>query len=134
MIALPIRPIAETPDSVTLSRSDFDALTDLLQDARDLNDADAVLRRIAGGETEVFPFAVAERLLDGTNPVTVFRELRGMSGRALAAKAGISPSYLSEIEGGHKAGSLDAMARLAEALDVSLDLLAGHRADHRIED
>lgn len=132
MNALPIRPIAETPDSVTLSRADFEALADLIQDARDIADAEAVVQRLERGETEAFPFEVAERLLDGAHPVTVFREFRGMSSRALASAAGVSPSYLSEIEGGRKPGSLEAMARLAAALDLSLDLLAGPRpaAEH----
>ncbi|HYG88420.1 MAG TPA: helix-turn-helix transcriptional regulator [Azospirillum sp.] len=121
MNALPITPIAETPDSVTLHRADYEALADLVADAQDL--ADAVKARLAAGETEVFPFDVAERILDGGHPVTVFREHRGFTGRGLAEAAGIAPSYLSEIENGKKPGSLDAMARIATALRVSLDLL-----------
>ena len=124
MNVLPIRPIAETPESVTLRRSDFEALADLLEDAHDMADAEAVMRRLHAGETEALPFEVAERLLDGEHPVTVFREHRGLSGRALADRAGISSSYLSEIETGRKPGSLDAMSRLARALDIPLDLLA----------
>ena len=123
MNALPIRPIAETPDSVTLSRADFEALAELVADARDMADADAVKERIAAGETEVFPFEVAERLLDGEHPVTVLREHRGFSLRALAEMARLAPSYLSEIESGKKPGSFDAMGRIAGALGVSLDLL-----------
>jgi hypothetical protein len=44
MNALPIRPIAETADSVTLSRADFETLAELVSDAQDLADADAVAR------------------------------------------------------------------------------------------
>jgi antitoxin component HigA of HigAB toxin-antitoxin module len=123
MNALPITPISETPDSVTLRRADFEALAELVADAQDLADADAVKARMAAGETEVFPFDVAERLLDGVHPVTVFREHRGLSARALAESAGVAPSYLSEIEHGKKPGSFDAMARIAGALGVPLDLL-----------
>jgi len=47
MNAFTIRPIAETPDSVTLSRADFEALQTLLEDAADLADIEAVSRRIA---------------------------------------------------------------------------------------
>jgi hypothetical protein len=100
MIALPIRPIAETADSVTLSRADFETLAELVSDAQDLADADAVKARLAAGETETFPFAVAERLLDGEHPVTVLREHRAFTVRGLAEVAGVSPSYLSEIESG----------------------------------
>lgn len=123
MNPLPIRPIAMTEETVTLTRGDFDALADLVRDAKDLADADAVMRRLSAGETEAFPISVADRLLDGGNPVTVFREHRGLSGRELATRAGISASYLSEIEGGRKPGSLEVMVSLAGVLDVSLDLL-----------
>ena len=123
MNTLPIMPIAETPDSVTLSRTDFEALAELVADARDLADAEAIKARLAAGETEVFPFEVAERMLDGEHPVKVLREHRGLSLRGLAERAGVSSSYLSEIEAGKKPGSFDAMTRLADALDVPLDLL-----------
>lgn len=126
MNALPITPIAETADSVTLSRADFEALADLVTDAQDLADAEAVKARLAAGETEAFPFEVAERILDGEHPVTVLREHRGLTARRLAEAAGVAPSYLSEIENGKKPGSFDAMARIAGALQVPLDLLVRH--------
>lgn len=124
MNALPIRPIAETPDSVTLSRSDFEALAELVADAQDLADVEAVKARLAAGETETFPFEVAERILDGEHPVTVLREHRQFTLRGLAEAAGLAPSYLSEIENERKPGSFDAMVRIAAALNVPLDLLA----------
>ena len=124
MNALTIMPLAETPDSVTLRRVDFEALTDLVVDAQDLADADAVKARLAAGETEAFPFEVAERLLDGEHPVKTLREYRKLTVRGLAEIAGISASYLSEIETDKKPGSFDAMARIARALDAPLDMLA----------
>jgi DNA-binding Xre family transcriptional regulator len=124
MNALPIRPIAETPDTVTLSRADFETLAELVTDAQDLADTEVVKARIAAGGTEAFPFEVAERILDGEHPVTVLRNHRGFTLRGLAEAAGIAPSYLSEIENGRKPGSFDAMGRIADALNVPLDLLA----------
>lgn len=123
MNALPITPIAEPPDSVTLSRADYEALAELVADAHDLADADAVKARLASSETEAFPFEVAERILDGDHPVTVFRTHRGFTVRRLAEVTGIAASYLSEIENARKPGSFDAMARIAAALKVPLDLL-----------
>jgi hypothetical protein len=92
-------------------------------DAQDMANIDAVMARIAAGETEVFPFEVAERLLDGEHPVKVFREHRGHSIRGLAELADMSPSYLSEIEAGEKAGNFDALKRISAALKISLDLV-----------
>lgn len=125
MTVHPIKPIAETADTVTLSRRDFETLTELVADAADLADLEAVKRKLISGETEAFPFEIAERLLDGENPVRVFRDHRGLGLRQLAAKADLSPSYLSEIESGAKTGSVDSLRRLADALDVSIDLLTG---------
>ena len=67
------------------------------------------------------PAALVTRLLAGENPVRVWRRHRGLTGRALAASAGIGAAYLSEIETGRKEGSLAVMKRLAEALSVDLD-------------
>jgi antitoxin component HigA of HigAB toxin-antitoxin module len=124
MTALPIRPIAETADTVTLSRSDFEALSELVEDAADLADIEAVKRKIAAGETEVFPFEIAEQLLDGGHPLRVFRDYRGFTLRGLAKTTGLSASYLSEIESGIKTGSVESLHRLAAALDVPLDMLS----------
>jgi ribosome-binding protein aMBF1 (putative translation factor) len=40
------------------------------------------------------------RILDDESPVKVWREKRGLSQRALAEQAGVSPSSLAEIETG----------------------------------
>jgi hypothetical protein len=58
----------------------------------------------------------ASRIADGESPVRVWRERRGLSGRALAVAADINPAYLSEIEAGKKPGSAVAIVGLAKAL------------------
>lgn len=97
----------------------------MVADAADIADIEAVKRKIAAGEAQLYSFEIAERLLDGDHPVRVFRDHRGFGLRQLAVSAGISASYLSEIESRQKAGSVDCLRRLADTLDVSLDLLAG---------
>ncbi|WP_372397771.1 helix-turn-helix transcriptional regulator [Azospirillum sp. HJ39] len=123
MNVLPIMPIAETADTVTLSRTDYEVLAELVVDARDLADADVVKSLLAVGETEAFPFELAERLLDGVHSATVFREYRGLTAREFAEAAGVAPSYMSEIESGWHPGGADAMTKIASALRVPLDLL-----------
>ena len=61
-----------------------------------------------------------ERLLDGENPVRLWREKRGLSQRALARAARMQPGYLAEIETGRKPGSADALNRLSTALRVPM--------------
>lgn len=48
------------------------------------------------------------------------RKRSGLRPSALAHEAGISPSYLSDMEAGRKPGSPDVIKRLAEALKVPL--------------
>ena len=88
MNIFPIQPIA---DSVTLSRADFEALAKLVADAQDLADAETVKARLAAGETETFPFEIAERMLDGEHPVTVLRDCWDFTVRGFAETAGVSP-------------------------------------------
>jgi DNA-binding XRE family transcriptional regulator len=119
--AAAIRPVAETKDTVTLRRADYQALLEALEDASDvaaLREAEAAVQR---GESELLPIKMVERLLAGENPVRVWRTHRGLTAHQLAKLAGLAPSYLSEIETGKKPGSFDAMARLARALGVAME-------------
>lgn len=51
---------------------------------------------------------------------------KGMTQKTLARKIGISVTYLSEIENGKSKPSLKLLARIAAALNVSInDLLGG---------
>jgi transcriptional regulator with XRE-family HTH domain len=53
------------------------------------------------------------------------RELAELSMRQVAAMAGISNPYLSQIERGLRAPSEEVLRAIAESLDVSADLLRG---------
>ncbi len=64
---------------------------------------------------------IAARLIAGASPVRVWREARGLSGKALAAATGLSPPCLSQIERGERDRSLAAMKKIADALRISLD-------------
>ena len=79
------------------------------------------LARIEDISAERVPAAVVRRLAAGEAPLRVWREHRGLSLRALAGLAGISPPMLSEMETGKKEGSLRTLLALARALGVDLD-------------
>jgi len=115
------RPLAETADTVTLRRADYEALLEALEESRDIAAAIAAEARVASGESEYLPAKVVARLCAEEHPVRVWREHRGLSARALAATAGLAPSYLVEIETGRKTGSIGAFRKLAAALNVTLD-------------
>ena len=116
-----IRPLAENGDTVLLRRADYEALVRRAEDAADAVQIRAAEARVAAGEDEYVPIELTKRLMAGEVPVRVWREHRGLSARALAARAGISAAYLSQIETGKKPGSFDAMAKLARALGVDME-------------
>lgn len=124
----PIRLLDETEDTVTLSRRDWSALLEELEDAADLA---AVRSRKAHEEAVGVDLArrdyltgeEAGRLLDGESPVKLWREKRGLSQRALAAGAGVSQSYLSEVEARRKPGSAEALLKLAGVLRIGMENL-----------
>ena len=91
----------------------------------DVRDYDAAIERIAAGE-ELVPAEVVYALLEGGNPIRVWREHRGLSQAELAAQAGISASYLSQLESGKRDGTIEVLQSIAVTLGVGLDDLAGH--------
>lgn len=128
MNEIPRSQIIVTPSGerlVVLPEADYAALMERLEDAEDIASANAMLERIARGEEELVPAAVVERLIGGDNPITVWREHRGMTISALADRAGLSQSYLSQIESGKREGRVSVLQRLARSLSVDLeDLVA----------
>lgn len=118
-----IKIIAETEDTVTLLRQDW---LRLLAELEDVEDRAAVRERreleasvgTASARRNYLSAAETRRLLDGENPVKLWREKRNLSQRALAAKARLGNSYLAEIETGRKPGSRAALRKLAAALEV----------------
>lgn len=100
-------------------RTEYEALRRAVDE--DAIDA-AILRRfLEEPDQEVVPFELVRRIVNGDNPVRVWREYRGMKAGELAAAAGIAASYLSNIETGKKTGSVKAMKQIADALGVTVD-------------
>ena len=121
--------MSDTSEIVTLTRAEYEALIERLEDAEDLAAvAAAEAREAALGKEMVranyLPIELVRRLSAGEHPVRVWRAHRRLSREALATAAGIAASYLSEIETRRKPGSFSALAKLAAALHISLDDLA----------
>jgi len=53
------------------------------------------------------------------------RELRGLTQAELGRRAGIAAASISHFETGQRAPSLESLVKLADALDVSVDVLLG---------
>jgi len=98
-----------------------DAATEAAEEAADLH----ALAEIAADPLEGdLPGELVKRFLAGENPVRLWRTHRGMTATALAAAAGISQSYLSQIETGEREGTMAVMSRIAGVLTILLDDLA----------
>jgi len=104
-------------EMVTLARRDYEALLERLQDLEDI----AAARQAE--QDPRLPHTVAIDVMRGESPLRAWRRHRGLSLRALAAAAGVSPSYLSEIERGAKPGSVEALRRLAGQLGITIEAL-----------
>jgi mRNA interferase RelE/StbE len=104
-------------ETITLSREEYEAMQARIVDLED------ILAARTAEQGARIPHDVAVRIMEGENPVRAWREHRGFSLRQLARTADVAPSYLSEIESGHKPGSVDALNRLAQALETTIDAL-----------
>ena len=108
------------PEYAVIPWADYLRLT---EGASEIDDDALYARAKAVDEgLEPIPSDIAERIFAGEAPIRVFREWRGLKVKELAQKAGISPSYLSEIEHG-KRGGVTAMLAIAKELAVSIDLI-----------
>jgi DNA-binding Xre family transcriptional regulator len=108
-------------DMIVLSKSDYEMLLERAELAEDIAAVDAYRKKLAAGEEEAIPEEFANRLIDGENPIRVYRELRGLSARELAEKTGISAAFLSEIEYSKKEGGVSTLKKIAQALRVTID-------------
>ena len=87
------------------------------------SDYDAAKAAIERGDDELIPSEVVFAILDGENPIKVWREFRELTQQQLAETAGISKPYLSQIETGKRRGTTEVLATIANALNVSIDEL-----------
>ncbi|RDJ21796.1 XRE family transcriptional regulator [Bosea caraganae] len=106
---------------VVLPEAEYQALVEAAEDAADISAIARFERRLAAGEEEFVPSEMVDRILAGENVVRVWREHRGLTASALAEKAGIAQSYLSQIETGKREGTLQTMKKIADALKVTVD-------------
>ena len=90
---------------------------DMLQAIRDYDEAKLAL---ADGE-ELIPAHIPYAIMDGENPIKVWREYRGLNQQDLAQAVGISASYLSQIETGKREGTTAVLQAIARALNLTLD-------------
>lgn len=88
---------------------------------KDVQDYDSAKMALEEGKEELLPESFVNELLEGANPVKLWREYRGLTQKKLADVVGISVPYLSQLETGKRKGSLEVYSAIAAALGVTLD-------------
>jgi len=108
-------------EMVVLPSADYDRLVEAAERATDIAAADEIMHRIATGEDEIVPSELVDAILGGQNKVKAWRLYRRMTLEQLGNAAGLSKSYLSQIENGRREGTIDKMKLIAKALKLTLD-------------
>jgi ribosome-binding protein aMBF1 (putative translation factor) len=106
------------PAFAVVAIDDWEKIIDALDDLEDIHFLEAYRTDPTG---EFLPAEMVDALLDGANPIRVWREHRGLSQQQLAETANISKPYLSQLEGGRREASQRVIRQLAKALRVDLD-------------
>lgn len=104
-------------EKVTISKEEYIAL---LEAKEDLEDIKAVEHALANPE-EGMPHAFVERLIDGENPLSIYREWRGFNQSSLARASGVNRTQIADIEAGRSKPSVVTLKKLVETLNVDME-------------
>lgn len=109
----------ELSETVTIPRAEYEALRVAAETLSDVRAYDAARLALDEGRDELVPEPFASRLMDGVeHPLTVFREMRGLSNAQLARASGVNRVQIRDIEAGRANGSARTVTALAEVLNV----------------
>ena len=108
-------------DTITIPRAEYDHLLAIAEDMADIVAYDRAKAALAAGTDELVPAAFADRLLNGEQPLRVWRDLRGLTQAALGERAGVNRVQIADIEAGRKSGSVGTIKKLADVLGLSVD-------------
>jgi DNA-binding XRE family transcriptional regulator len=120
--------IIKTPggeELVLLAKAEYDALlsavADAEEDAADVAIYDA--RKAEGLST--LPAEVSMAIVRGESRLKALRKWRGLTQDRLAAEAGVTQGFLSDLEARRRAPSHGTLEKLATALDVPPSWIEG---------
>ena len=108
------------PAYAVIPLEEYTELLEAIEDHLDLIEVRAIRAQIDSGEMELIPDYVVYALVDGQNPIKVWREYRGMTQTELAQKIGIGKAFMSQIESGTRSGDKQ-LVKIAAILKVDID-------------
>ncbi|CAN2042019.1 Helix-turn-helix domain-containing protein [Candidatus Magnetomoraceae bacterium gMMP-15] len=111
------------PEWAVILFKDYKRLQEAVEDAEDIKDIENNLKAIEDGRETAIPGEITFAIINGANPVRVWREYKKITMSDLANKAGISLDYLSQIENDKQNPTIDILKAIAKALDVDIEML-----------
>lgn len=112
-------------DLVVLPRLVYEALLVRANEAtREPETDEARTGGPAAAETAALPKEVSAAILRGDSRLKAIRRWKNMTQLALSQQTGLSQGYLSDLENGHRAGTPETIAKLAEVLNVPIAWLS----------
>ncbi len=111
------------PEWAIIPYKEFELIQEAIEDAEDICDIEENLKAIHEDKEIVIPGEITFAILDGGNPIRVWREYEKIKLNELAKKIGISASYLSQIENGKRNPTIDKLKLIAATLEVAPELL-----------
>lgn len=108
-------------EMVTIPKDEYLRLKALEEDLADFQSVSDILKRLDAGEEEFVPALVVDRLLDGEQPLVVWRQHRGLTQAELARRSGVNRVQIIDIEAGRKTGSVETLRKLASTLEIDID-------------
>ena len=110
-----------SPVGVVLPFEIFRQLAEQAESALSDEDLAAIVLATHDPNEETWPAALVNRLLDGENPLHVYRTYRGLSQKSLAEKAGCTANYISQLETGRRVMSPIMASSLANILGTDAE-------------
>ena len=111
------------PEWAVIPYDEYIKIQELFEDIEDKKDIEEYFELLKSGEEQIIPSEVTFAILQGVNPIRAWREYKQIKVKELAKRAGITPSYLSQIETGKRNPTIDTLKAIAEALAIDVEML-----------
>lgn len=108
--------------AVVISFDKYQEIQDKLEEFEDIKAYDFIKNN--NSSNDIFPVELVEKLILGNNSkIKILREYKKYTVTKLAKEAGITESYLSQIENFKRKGSIELYKKIATILKVDVDML-----------
>ena len=111
------------PEWAVIPYDEYIKIQELIEDIEDKKDIEEYFELLKSGEEQIIPSEVTFAILQGVNPIRAWRKYKQIKVKELAKRAGITSSYLSQIETGKRNPTIDTLKAIAEALAIDVEML-----------